>query len=112
MSKIKHLGENYLRFDSSIYDIIDCQAPVFTCANNYADFESLKDTEAMTYDFNLSKLKFEVFDYGFRFGDHPQRMFFVPCYSRQNGWYNPDVDVYFRGEKVLSSIEGEIEYGF
>lgn len=112
MLKIKYLGENYLRFDSSIDDTIDCQAPSLTCATNYADFESLKDTEAMTYDFDLSKLKFEVSDYGFRFGDHPLRMFFVPCYSRQNGWYNPDVDVYFREKKVLSGVKGEIEYAF
>lgn len=108
MSRIKNLKENYLRFDSN--DTIDCIAPIRTWVNNYADFESLKDTEATTYDFDLSKLKFEISDYGFRFGDHPQRMFFVPCYSYQNGWYNPDVDVYFRGERVLRGIEGEIEY--
>ena len=61
---------------------------------NYADWEQLDDL-ARGYTFK-GKLLFEpVLDAGFRFGDS-RRMFFVPCYSEQNGYYSWDVDIYIR----------------
>lgn len=38
------------------------------------------------------------------------RMFFVPCYSEQNGYYSRDVDIYFNDEKVLGLRCVEIIY--
>lgn len=75
------------------------------CEWNYADFEAI-DPEALSYDFDMNALTFEACDGGFRFGDHPERMFFVPCYSEQNGYYSADVDIYLNGNRVLTA-EGE-----
>jgi len=70
------------------------------CEWNYADFEQLDDL-GRDYDY-IFPLKFEAVDgAGFRFGDD-RRMFFVPCYSEQNGYYSDDVDIYFNGEAVLN----------
>lgn len=75
------------------------------CEWNYADFEQLDDL-ARAYNFQLP-LKFEaVNEGGFRFGDS-RRMFFVPCYSDQNGYYTCAIDIYYTGysernEPVLS----------
>lgn len=70
------------------------------CEWNYADFEQLDDL-GRDYDYTFP-LKFEAVDgAGFRFGDD-RRMFFIPCYSEQNGYYADDVDIYFNGEAVLN----------
>lgn len=74
---------NYIYFDHNP----DC------CECNYADFEQLDDI-AWNYDFNENIMFETVNDYGFRFGDNRQ-MFFVPCYSSQNGYYSSDVDIYY-----------------
>ena len=69
------------------------------CEDNYADFSQLEE-EALEYTFN-SDLKFEFVDEsGFRFGDE-RRMFFVPCYSNQNGYYSSDISIVFDGKEVL-----------
>lgn len=73
------------------------------CEYNYADFEQLDDL-ARSATFTLP-LSFEESDYGFRFGNE-YKMYFVPCYSEQNGYYSNDVDIYFDGRKVLN-IEGK-----
>jgi len=63
------------------------------CEWNWADFEQLDDL-ARTYKFQLP-LCFEAVDgSGFRFGDN-RRMFFVPCYSDQNGYYTDEIDIYY-----------------
>ena len=72
------------------------------CEWNYADCEQLDDL-ARVYDFNTKHLFFEaVEEQGFRFGDNPWRMFFVPCYSSQNGYYSSDIDIYLNGEQKLN----------
>ena len=46
-------------------------------------------------------LIFEAVDgSGFRFGNLPQKMFFIPCYSSQNGYYSDYIDIYYNGENV------------
>ncbi len=76
-------------------------------ANNYPDFQQLDDL-GRSYNFS-DDLKFEkVDDCGFRFGDD-HRMFFIPCYSKQNGYYSSEVDIYYDNELVLTA-EGEIGY--
>lgn len=73
------------------------------CEDNYADYEQLDDI-AKKYNFH-TPLKFEAIDEkGFRFGDDEQ-MFFVPCYSNQNGWYSSDIEIWYyhngQNEQVL-----------
>ena len=63
------------------------------CEWNYADFEQLDDL-ARAYNFQLP-LRFEATEgSGFNFGDS-RRMFFVPCYSEQNGYYTDEIDIYY-----------------
>lgn len=96
MAKITQIEDNELRFSDGT--IIHCDHCQDCCEYNYADFNALDDL-ARNYDFDTSKLTFHAVDgVGFSFGDHPQRMFFVPCYSEQNGYYSDDIEVYLNGE--------------
>lgn len=70
----------------SFYHTPDC------CEDNYADFCQLDDI-ARASEYTLP-LQFEKCEGGFRFGDK-YRMFFVPCYSAQNGYYSDQVDIYY-----------------
>ena len=93
---ISKINENEIQFNNgsiiSFDHVPDC------CEYNYADFQQLDD-EARNYNYS-TEIKFEAVDgSGFRFGDN-NRMFFVPCYSEQNGYYSSDIDIYFNGEKV------------
>lgn len=72
------------------------------CEDNFADFLQLDDI-ARSYNFDTD-LQFEAIDgAGFRFGDR-RAMFFVPCYSDQNGYYSSNIEIYVTGyrRKVLS----------
>lgn len=73
------------------------------CEINYADFEQL-DSLARDVDFS-EPLVFEEFDYGFRFGNPPINMFFVPCYSIQNGYYSSLLDIWYDDKEVIPCIE-------
>ena len=99
--KITSITDDFIEFDDGrriTYDHAqDC------CEWNYADFNQLDDL-ARDYDYDHN-LQFEGCEYGFRFGDNG-RMFFVPCYSSQNGYYTTAVDIYFDGKCVLNT-EGE-----
>lgn len=64
------------------------------CEENYADFSQVDDL-AICYEFD-EDLVFEcVEDYGFRFGNKDGNMFFVPCYSVQNGYYSSEVEIHY-----------------
>lgn len=69
------------------------------CEYNYADFDQLDDI-ARDYTFKGDLLFEAVEESGFRFGDS-RRMFFVPCYSEQNGYYTNEIDIYYNGDMVL-----------
>ena len=70
------------------------------CEYNIADFSQLDDIARST-EFDTSNMIFEaVPDSGFRFGN-PNKMFFVPCYSYQNGYYSDEIDILFNGNYVL-----------
>lgn len=95
--KIIEVTEDYIAFDNgkkiTYNHTPDC------CESNFADFEHIDD-EARQYDYD-ENLIFEIaIDYGFKFGDE-RRMFFVPCYSVQNGYYSSSVDIIYDGEVVL-----------
>ena len=102
--KIKEVTSEHILFDDGseiTYNYFqDC------CEINYADFEQL-DTIARNTEFN-SDLVFEKVDNnGFRFGNKPNKMFFVPCYSIQNGYYSSAVDIHYNGKEVLT-VYGEV----
>ena len=70
------------------------------CEWNYADFSQLEELARKT-SFTLP-LSFEIVENsGFRFGNYG-KMFFVPCYSEQNGYYSNDIDIYFNKQRVLN----------
>jgi hypothetical protein len=105
-------GVNKMRYYITISNITD-EAIIFSdgstitfdhnqdcCEWNYADFSQIED-EARIHKF-LLPLRFEaVENAGFRFGDG-RRMFFIPCYSEQNGYYTDEIDIYYRDKRVLS----------
>lgn len=100
--KIKEVTEDEIVFDNGMTITFDFYLEC--CEWNYADFKQIAPL-AMEYEFD-EELIFEEADYGFRFGDK-KLMFFIPCYSDQNGWYSPCVDIYFNDKLVLNNIVGE-----
>lgn len=107
MAKIINIEENCIEFSDGT--VIHCDHKEEGCEYNYADFPQLDDL-ARNYNFDTSSLRFEaVEDSGFRFGDSPFKMFFVPCYSCQSGYYSSDIDVYLNGV-LQCSFDGEVDY--
>jgi len=101
--KITEITDEAIRFDNNTAITFDHYADC--CEWNYADFLQLDDI-AKDYDFE-ENLKFEAVEgSGFRFGDSKQ-MFFVPCYSEQNGYYSFDLEVFYNGLQVLHIEECE-----
>ena len=79
------------------------------CEYNYADFQYLEDESGIYSQEFYTPLTFEEVDNkGFRFGNPPY-MYFVPCYSVQNGWYSRDINIYYNHELVLPYIFGKLE---
>lgn len=70
------------------------------CEYNYADFKQL-ESSALETEFPKNLRFEEVPDAGFRFG-FENTMFFIPCYSEQNGYYSSDLDILFNNTKVLN----------
>lgn len=107
--RIKSVTEDSVLFDNGSF--ISYSYRQCCCEENLADFKNL-DPQALDYDFR-GPLKFEpVAGYGFRFGDS-RRMFFVPCYSVQNGYYSNEINIEYYDGKELHDIlttEGEICY--
>lgn len=62
------------------------------CEYNYADFMQLRDTDIENETFNTNLIFEKVDGSGFRFGNLG-KMYFVPCYSEQNGYYSTDIDI-------------------
>lgn len=93
--KIKNITNDLIEFSDGSSITFDHEADC--CEFNYADFEQVDDL-ARGYDFQ-SPLRFEAVNgSGFKFGD-ARRMFFVPCYSEQNGYYSDEVDIYYSAAK-------------
>ena len=62
---------------------------------------NINDDVAKATEFDEILIFEAVPNYGFRFGN-ANNLFFVPCYSEQNGYYSDDVDIFYGGEKVLN----------
>lgn len=100
MAKIKKVDENLIEFDDGT--IIECSHNQDCCEYNYADCEAIDDICKAT-DFDTKHLVFEALSgQGFRFGNMPNKMFFVPCYSEQNGYYSSDIQVYLNNIEQIS----------
>lgn len=96
--KIEEVTSDYIEFtngDRILYDHEhDC------CEYNYADFKQIEDS-ALNAEFTLP-IEFEVVNgQGFRFGNEPYAMYFIPCYSEQNGFYTTELDIYY-ARKITS----------
>lgn len=97
-SRICEVNEEHILFDDGTEITFDHEQDC--CEYNYADFEQIDDI-ARNFAFDTDHLMFEsVEDAGFRFGNQGA-MFFVPCYSEQNGYYSSDITIFKNGEKML-----------
>lgn len=95
--KISKIDYNRINFDNGSY--IECDHEQECCENNYGDFSQV-DTIALKTDFD-EPLEFEKCNGGFRFGNKPMKMFFVPCYSEQNGYYTSNISIFYNGEEMF-----------
>lgn len=99
MSKIISITDNAIVFDDD--SSITFNHSQDCCEDNFADFKQLDDI-GRNVDFDTKNMTFEaVPGSGFRFGN-PGKMFFVPCYSEQNGYYSSDIDILYNDEQVLN----------
>lgn len=105
--RIKEITDEKLIFDNgmtiSFYHEQDC------CEYNYADFKQIDDL-ARAEEFDPNNLVFEESDYGFLFGNKSGRMYFVPCYSEQNGYYSCDINILFNGKCVIEYLSCEEKF--
>lgn len=101
-------GQGGIEFDDKTvlidYHDQDC------CESVYADFSNL-DSDIMSYDFKEIKIK--PVKHGFKFGDS-RRMFFVPCYNEQNGYYNDALDILYGTlvKKIVRYQKGKPIYDY
>ena len=102
--KATYISSDYIEFDNG--KRIESDFVPQCCEYNYAKFD---EVDKMVEDIEFpEELVFEkVEPYGFRFG-FSNMMFFIPCYSHQNGYYSSDVDIFYDGKHVLTA-DGEIE---
>ena len=100
--RIKEITFEYILFDNGIKITFDHDQDC--CEDNYADFEQLKDTGIEQEEFTEPLIFEKAGDHGFRFGNLG-KMYYVPCYSSQNGYYTTEVDIYIA--KQVLSLEGE-----
>jgi hypothetical protein len=96
--KIINVNDLAIVFDNG--NIITYNHTADCCENNYADFEQIEDFAYET-EFEEELIFEGVPESGFRFGNKG-KMFFIPCYSEQNGFYSSDVDIYYNDELVLN----------
>lgn len=104
--RISKIDDYSIRFDNgnfiTFFHEQDC------CENNYADFSQLEEL-AYKIEFSQDLVFEEVHRSGFRFGSGGI-MFFVPCYSEQNGYYSDEICIIYNGKKVLClDCEGRYE---
>lgn len=103
--KIVEVTDYHIRFDNGSEISYAYEPECYE--ENYADFKQIEEA-ALNFDFP-EDLDFEAVDgYGFRFGAGTH-MFFVPCYSAQNGAYSTIVGISYNGKNVLYPKGKEIE---
>lgn len=103
--KIKEVTNDHILFDNGFKITYDHEQDC--CEYNYADFNQIEPS-AMACDFKDELLFESVDESGFRFGSLGTPMFFIPCYSMQNGYYTTDIDIYFNDDLVVSLLCEEL----
>lgn len=104
--KIREITDEAIVFDNGNTITFDHEQDCCEC--NFAHFKAIDEPGIYKEEFG-SNLRFEsVPCSGFRFGSNPLRMYFVPCYSYQNGYYSDDIDIYYNGVQVLN-FDCEVE---
>ncbi len=101
--KVKEINEDMILFDNGNKITFDHKRD--WCEYNHAQFDALDDI-GMNTDFD-ENLVFQPVEYGFMFGNLPNKMFFIPCYSEQDGYYTDLIDIYYNGKKVIENLECE-----
>ena len=105
--KIVKVDRDAIYFDNGseiTYDHDQC-----CCEYNYAEFEYLNDDKiCLNTDFKEPLIFEKTGGYGFRFGNKPLKMFFVPCYSEQNGFYDNSLRILYNDKIVLDEVEAEM----
>lgn len=94
--KIKSITDRMITFDNGAKMVQYCP---FENETGYAAFSEI-DKEALEFEFR----KTIMFDVGYRGGimfGSVKRMFFIPCYSKQSGYYSSDIQIYYNQRKVL-----------
>lgn len=97
--RIDSVRQEYILFDNGSKITFDHTQDC--CEVNYADFECLEPT-AWGIDFDVDLVFEKVDESGFRFGNRGGMMFFIPCYSYQNGYYSSDIQIYYNDEMVIN----------
>ena len=106
--KIVEVTPEHIKFDTGFTITYDHDQDC--CEDNYADFEQLDDI-ARSYKFDEDLVFEAVPESGFRFGDK-RAMFFVPCYSDQNGYYSSEISIYYnRNRNLVLSFDAEMREG-
>lgn len=104
--KILKITEDAIEFNNgtaiTYYHEQDC------CEHNYADFQQIEDL-AYEVEFDENLVFEAVPEYGFRFGSKGTPMFFILCYSYQNGYYSSDISIYYRDCCVINNLECEFK---
>lgn len=103
--KIKYINEDSIQFDNGTALTYDHDQDC--CENNYADFKQIEKS-ALDIEFDERLLFEEVEGKGFRFGCVGTPMFFIPCYSCQNGYYSTNIEIYYKGEVVIITCCEEV----
>ena len=88
---ITKVTEKYIKFSNG--QIISYDHDPDCCEYNYADFKQLEPL-ALSTVFNNYIIIEQAGNSGFRFGNPPDKMFFIPCYSDQNGYYSNELDIF------------------
>ena len=97
--KITEVSSEYIKFDNG--SIITFEHYPDCCEDNYADFEQIEE-QALKTEFDEQLLFEKVDGSGFRFGSRGTNMFFIPCYSYQNGDYSSDLDIFFNEIHIMN----------
>ena len=105
--RINRVTDEYIEFTNGDRIILDHEPDC--CEYNFADFRQIEENEK-NVEFTLP-IDFEVVnDYGFRFGNQPLKMFFIPCYSLQNGYYSTDISIYYAKHIANFDCDENINY--
>jgi len=105
--KIIEVNSEHIAFDNGSKITFDHDQDC--CEHNYADFEQIEKNALQTV-FDEDLIFESVEGSGFRFGSKGTHMFFIPCYSDQNGYYSSDIDIYFNGNQVMNLTCEERDY--